>query len=112
MTTGWVEVGERVFVRRYEFFDQNIVVVLGRDEALVLDTRSTHAQAREILDDLRALGSPAVGIVVNSHGHYDHAFGNRVFRPAPIWGHSGCVTMLERTGERQREGAVASMPDV
>ena len=58
MTAGWVEVGERVFVRRYAFFDQNIVAVLGRDEALVLDTRTTHAQAREILDDLRELGSP------------------------------------------------------
>ena len=50
---GWEEVGDRVFVRRYEFFDQNIGVVLGRDEALVIDTRTTYRQAREILDDLR-----------------------------------------------------------
>jgi glyoxylase-like metal-dependent hydrolase (beta-lactamase superfamily II) len=112
MTAGWVEVGERVFVRRYAFFDQNIVVVLGRDEALVLDTRTTHVQAREILEDLRELGSPAVGIVVNSHGHYDHAFGNRVFRPAPIWGHERCAAMLHRFGERMRDGAAAEVPDI
>ena len=112
MTAGWVEVGERVFVRRYTFFDQNIVVVLGRDEALVLDTRTTHIQAREILDDLRELGSPVVGIVVNSHGHYDHAFGNRVFRPAPIWGHERCASMLREAGERMRAAAAAETPDL
>ena len=112
MTAGWVEVGERVFVRRYAFFDQNIVVVLGRDEALVLDTRSTHAQAREILDDLRELGSPPVGSVVNSHGHYDHAFGNSVFRPAPIWGHDRCASMLRTFGERMRAAVAAEVPDI
>src|SRR5690349_4576617 len=112
MASAWVEIGERVFVRRYEFFDQNIVAILGREEALVLDTRSTAAQAREILDDLRALGSPPVGIVVNTHGHYDHAFGNAVFRPAPIWGHERCATMLERFGERMREHAAAEAPPI
>ena len=112
MATGWTEIGDRVFVRRYAFFDQNIVVVLGREEALVLDTRSTPRQAREILDDLRELGSPAVGIVVNSHGHYDHAFGNSVFRPAPIWGHERAAEMIRRTGDRQRDGAAAAVPDI
>ena len=112
MTVGWVEVGERVFVRRYAFYDQNIVAVLGRDEALLLDTRTTHAQAREILDDLRELGSHVVGIVVNSHGHYDHAFGNRVFRPAPIWGHERCAAMLTAFGERMRAAAAAEVPDI
>ena len=52
---GWVEIGDRVFVRRYAFYDQNIGVVLGDGEALVIDTRSTHEQAREILADLREL---------------------------------------------------------
>src|SRR4051812_7153683 len=112
MAAGWVEIGERVFVRRYRFFDQNIVVVLGRDEALVVDTRSTPDQAREILGDLRELGSPPVGIVVNTHGHYDHAFGNSVFRPAPIWGHERCAEMLERFGEHMRASAAAEAPPI
>ncbi|HEU0243929.1 MAG TPA: MBL fold metallo-hydrolase [Candidatus Limnocylindrales bacterium] len=112
MATGWVEIGERVFVRRYAFFDQNIVVVLGHEEALVLDTRTTARQAREILDDLRELGSPVVGIVVNSHGHSDHAFGNSVFRPAPIWGHERAAEMIRRTGDRQRDGVSAAIPDL
>jgi glyoxylase-like metal-dependent hydrolase (beta-lactamase superfamily II) len=112
MAAGWVEIGERVFVRRYPFFDQNIVAILGRDEALIVDTRSTPAQAREILDDLRELGAPPVGIVVNTHGHYDHAFGNSVFRPAPIWGHERCAAMLRRFGERMREAAATEAPPI
>ncbi len=110
MTAIWTEIGDRVLVRRYPFYDQNIVVVLGRGEALVVDTRSTPAQAREILDDLRDLGSPKVGVVVNTHGHYDHAFGNSVFRPAVIWGHERCAVMLEETGERQRTRTAEAEP--
>jgi glyoxylase-like metal-dependent hydrolase (beta-lactamase superfamily II) len=111
MASRWVEIGDRVFVRRYAFLDQNIVAVLGGDgRALVVDTRTTYAQALEVLDDLRELGSPGVGIVVNTHGHYDHVFGNRVFRPAVIWGHERCALMIERDGERQRSTTAASLP--
>src|SRR3954447_3456579 len=112
MTRGWVEIGERVYLRRYAFFDQNIVAVVGREETLVLDTRTTYPQAREILDDLRARGAPPVGLVVNSHGHYDHAFGNAVFRAAAIWGHERCATMITRDGDRQRADAAESLPDL
>ena len=68
----------------------------------MIDTRSTHVQAREILDDLRELTADPVTVVVDTHGHFDHAFGNHVFRPATIWGHERCVTFLERTGEARR----------
>jgi glyoxylase-like metal-dependent hydrolase (beta-lactamase superfamily II) len=110
MAAPWTEIGDRLFVRRYRFFDQDIVVVLGGDGALVVDTRSTLRQAREVLDDLRALGSPRVAIVVNTHGHYDHAFGNTVFRPAVIWGHERCAVMIRDTGERQRAEVAGDFP--
>jgi glyoxylase-like metal-dependent hydrolase (beta-lactamase superfamily II) len=99
----WVELGDRVFVRRYEFYDQNIGVVLGDGEVLVIDTRSTHVQARELQADLRMLTADPVTIVVDTHGHFDHAFGNHVFRPATIWGQAGCPPFMERTGEERRE---------
>lgn len=110
MTPRWTEVGDRVFVRRYAFFDQNIVAVLDGGEALLVDTRSTHRQAGEIVDDLRELGSPRVPVVVNTHGHYDHCFGNSVFRPAVVWGHECCVTMIERHGEQMRSSVAAEIP--
>ena len=51
----WSEVGDRVFVRRYAFYDQNIGAVLGDDGVLIVDTRISHRQADEILADLREL---------------------------------------------------------
>ena len=99
---GWVEIGDRFFVRRYRFYDQNIGLILGDGEALVIDTRSTHVQAREIQAHVRELTTAPVTVVVDTHGHFDHAFGNHVFRPATIWGHERCVTFIERTGEARR----------
>lgn len=110
--TRWTEIGDRIFVRRYAFYDQNIGVVLGRDAALVVDTRTTYRQAREILDDLRTLTSAPIEVVIDTHGHYDHAFGNRIFRPATIWGHVGCAPFIERTGDARRPRMIAELPEL
>jgi glyoxylase-like metal-dependent hydrolase (beta-lactamase superfamily II) len=109
---GWVEVGDRFFVRRYAFYDQNIGLILGDGEALVIDTRSTHVQALEILAHVRELTRTPVTVVVNTHGHFDHAYGNHVFRPATIWGHERCVTFIERTGEARRPKIALEEPDL
>jgi glyoxylase-like metal-dependent hydrolase (beta-lactamase superfamily II) len=108
----WLEVGDRVFTRRYAFCDQQIGVVLGRGSVLVVDTRSTHRQAREILDDLRLLTPDPVRVVVNTHWHHDHAFGNRVFRPATIWGHERCPERLLTTAAAAREELAATKPNL
>ncbi len=107
----WQEVGDRVFVRRYPFYDQGIGAVLGDDGVLVIDTRTTHRQGQEILDDLRELTRLPVSLVVNTHYHYDHTFGNAVFRPAPVWGHERCASVLRASGERMRDRVVAELPD-
>lgn len=109
---GWVELDDRFFVRRYEFYDQNIGVILGRREALVIDTRSTHVHGREILADLRDLTSDPVTVVVDTHGHFDHVYGNHVFRPATIWAQAGCVPFMERTGNERRTGIIESEPEI
>ena len=106
----WVEIGDRVFVRRYDFYDQNIGVVLGDGAALLVDTRSTHVQAREIAGDLRMLTTDPVTIVVDTHGHFDHAFGNHVFRPATIWGQAGCPPFMIATGETRRARVARDEP--
>ena len=108
----WVEVGDRVFVTRYAFYDQNIGVVLGDEGVLLVDTRLSYRQADEIIVDLRRLTPLPVSVVVDTHGHSDHAFGNGRFRPAPIWGHERCVTMIQGTGERQRAAVIAAFPDL
>ncbi len=108
----WTEIGDRIFVRRYAFYDQNIGVVLDERAALVIDTRSTYPQGREILADLRQLTTDPVTVVVNTHGHFDHAFGNRVFRPATIWGHEACPPFMVRTGDVRRARIAADEPSI
>jgi glyoxylase-like metal-dependent hydrolase (beta-lactamase superfamily II) len=110
--SNWIEVGRDVFALRYRFFDQQIGVVAGADAVLVVDTRTSHRQADEIRRDVGQLTRRPIAVVVNTHGHSDHAFGNRVFRPAPIWGHARCVEMLRATGEPQRQRLIAGLPDM
>ncbi len=107
----WREVGDGVFIRRYPFLDQTISAVLGRDRALVVDTRASLAQARELIDDLRRL-TRLPWVVVNTHVHFDHAFGNAAFRPCEIWSHAGCAESLRLNGPAQRENVVRWVPDL
>ena len=105
--SAWREIGDRIFVRRYPFLDQNIGAIVGDDGVLIVDTRASHRQADELRRDLRAITSLPVTEVVNTHMHWDHVFGNARFRPAPIRGHERCAAALRANGEAQR----AALPD-
>jgi len=108
----WTEIADRVFTRRYRFFDQQIGAVLGRAGVLIVDTRLTLRQGREILEDLRQLTRDPATVVVNTHWHHDHTFGNAVFRPAAIWGHERCGPRMLELGPRAREAAAEQIPDL
>ena len=108
----WLEVGDRVFTWRFEFFDQQIGVILGGRDVAVIDTRSTPAQAGEIADAIRELTRDPVSLVINSHWHFDHTFGNATFRPAAIWGHARVVDRLRMLGQARREEVVAKLPAI
>jgi glyoxylase-like metal-dependent hydrolase (beta-lactamase superfamily II) len=108
---GWQEIAAGVFVRRYTFFDQEIGAIVGDGEVLLIDTRSTAAQGRELLADLRRL-TPAPWRVVNTHHHFDHAFGNAIFRPGEIWALERCAERLRVEGEATRENIAREMPDL
>jgi glyoxylase-like metal-dependent hydrolase (beta-lactamase superfamily II) len=111
VTSPWSEVGDRVWVRRYDWLDQTIGAIGGEDGLVVIDTRATHALADELRADLRALGGHPLAAVVNTHGHWDHAFGNARFLPAPIWGHVRCATMILERGEEMRARLLEEFPD-
>jgi glyoxylase-like metal-dependent hydrolase (beta-lactamase superfamily II) len=107
----WVEVGDRVFTRRYRIFDQEIGIIRGDGEVLVIDTRTSHRQGQEILDDLRELTPDPVTTVVDTHWHSDHVFGNHVFRPATIWGHERCAPGMLAHSAAAREALNRQTPE-
>jgi glyoxylase-like metal-dependent hydrolase (beta-lactamase superfamily II) len=90
-------------------------VVRGADGLLVVDTRESHARARELLDEVRRLSPLPVRWVVNTHWHFDHTFGNAVLAGAPdraaLWGHVTVPAALERDGPGRLERLAAERPE-
>lgn len=107
----WEQHGDGVHSTRYRSLNLNIGVVECGDGLLVIDTRATHAQARELRADIARLTRLPVTWVVNTHHHWDHTFGNHEFLPAPIWGHERCRTTLIEGGEQMREAVKQWAPD-
>lgn len=102
MGEAWTEVADRVFVRRHRSMDLNVTLVVGEGACLVVDTRADLIQGRELAEAVRAV-TRHPWVVVNTHFHFDHAFGNAAFRPASIWGHRRCAEVLSGAdGERMR----------
>jgi len=101
--TDFVEVADRVWVARYEWADANVTAI-GSDLGLVVvDTHGSTAAGRTVVEDLRRLGAGSVTAVVNTHWHWDHAFGNAAFREqdpqVPIHAHEDAARMLAEQGE-------------
>ncbi len=95
----WTEIGDRCWVGRYPEWDVNVGVVAGSDGVLVIDTRGTLRQGSDLLDDVRRLDPRPVSVVVNTHVHFDHTFGNKAFADtgSTIHAHENAVArMLER----------------
>ena len=87
MPTDWVEVADGCFARRYAYLDVTSTVVVGGEGALVVDTRASAAQGRELAESVRRLTSLPIRAVVNTHVHFDHSFGNGAFPGVPIVAH-------------------------
>lgn len=95
----WQEIGTNVYRRQYEHLDLNVGAVIGSGGLLVVDTRASHHQGRELQADLKKLTRLPVRWVVNTHFHWDHCWGNAVFQSAELWGHVNCRHELEVNGE-------------
>jgi glyoxylase-like metal-dependent hydrolase (beta-lactamase superfamily II) len=115
----FIEVARGVHVLRYPVLDVNVTLVVGDGEALLVDTLSTDAQARDLTEAARAVtGHPWT--IVNTHHHFDHCFGNAVLTKAgggrSIWGHEEAAALLaERGGHLQRqwyEDWIATQPEL
>ena len=100
----FVEIGDRVLFARYPQWDVSVGLVLGSERALVVDTRGSEAQGREAVEDVARLALPVpVTVVVNTHVHYDHTFGNRAFISATIHGHERVGQTFDADAERLKD---------
>jgi glyoxylase-like metal-dependent hydrolase (beta-lactamase superfamily II) len=104
----FVEVGDGVFLARYPQWDVGVGLVVGSEQALVVDTRGTEAQGREVVEDVHAMGlTVPVSTVVSTHVHFDHTFGNRAFEDARIRAHERVGETFTADAERLKAAARA-----
>ena len=95
------EVADRVFVARYPQWDVNVGLVLGRDGAVVIDTRASEVQGRAVFADIaRLTRSIIVRHVVNTHVHFDHTFGNASFEDVTIHAHDNVGRAIQDSAEQ------------
>lgn len=77
----------------------NAGVIVGPDSALIVDTLATESRAQRLRESLDGLHPGPGRIVVNTHHHGDHNFGNQVFGPsAIILAHERARTEMAETG--------------
>ena len=100
----FVEIGDRVLFARYPQWDVSVGLVLGSERALVVDTRGSEVQGREAVEDVARLALRVpVTVVVNTHVHYDHTFGNRAFDSATIHAHERVGQTFDADAERLKD---------
>lgn len=104
----WREVGPEVYVRRHEELNLNCGLIVGEQRSVVVDTRIYHSQGVELLESVREI-TPTEVVVVNTHAHYDHCFGNSAFRNSQIYAHVRAADELRATAEHQREQVIAHL---
>ncbi len=77
----------------------NAGVIVGPDGALVVDTLATESRAQRLRGSLDVLHPGPGRMLVNTHHHGDHNFGNQVFGPsAIIFAHERARTEMAETG--------------
>jgi len=107
VNAGFVEVADRVHVLAEPLLRVNVTLIVGDDEALLVDTLSSAAQATELAAAVRAVTDRPLTLV-NTHHHYDHCFGNAVLAgdpPRPVYAHELAATALRDEPERLRREA-------
>lgn len=111
----WRPLGPGVFVAQVPALKLNVAAVAGRDGFALIDTGSYERETAALLDGLertlRRHGLPFRALmVVNTHGHFDHCYGNaevlRRFPDAEVVGHRDLPDYLSVWGEEGRADAV------
>lgn len=98
----WVEVGDRVYARRYRELDLTVGLVVGAGRALVVDTRGDARQGAELAAAVRGLTALPF-VVAITHAHFDHCYGTAAFLPCPVYAHPACRAAIAATAGAQRE---------
>ena len=90
----------------YDGWGANQGIITTSEGAAVVDTGFTALSARGLVREVRRRSSAPVRLVVNTHDHSDHVFGNSVFGGVSpvIVGHANCRSRLVEMGRARMGG--------
>ena len=84
----------------------NATFIVGERDVIVVDTGLSRSGGEAILAGLRQVTDKPVSMVVNTHWHGDHIFGNQVFRNGVSFG-AICRAFGDARGHHRRRSAVS-----
>lgn len=110
----WIELAVGVYLRSDDDYSVNTGLVVGTRRAAVIDTGSGPRQGGRILTAVREITAMPL-IVVNTHAHFDHFFGNAVFAAGgttEFWAHRAAAAQIFASGDSQRPAAADTEPEM
>lgn len=100
----WIQAGERTWFLRLDAFGVNAGLAIGDARAAVIDSGAGPTEAAQLHAAVRELTDLPL-VLVNTHAHGDHFFGNAYFAAygvEEIWAHTRAADTMAATGEEQR----------
>jgi cyclase len=94
------------------YYISNAVVIVGEDSVAVVDPGAGPNEARVLRNAIGAVTDRPVRYVIDTHFHFDHAFGSEAFGDAVVIGHEATRALLGPDAVRGRTVAsfVAGIP--
>jgi glyoxylase-like metal-dependent hydrolase (beta-lactamase superfamily II) len=90
----------------------NAGFVVWDDGVLVIDSLYGPDLVKEWLQKIRSVTDRPIQYVIDTHAHWDHAFGNQYFEPAVFVSHENCRLALAERSEFQRQFGLARRPEL
>ncbi len=95
-----VRLSDRVIVLKEDVMNNNVTAIASKKGLIVVDNSGYPSTARKIRGIVeKEFNRKDFAFVINTHFHWDHAWGNQVFPEAVIIAHAGCPAMMERDKE-------------
>jgi len=66
------------------YYVANSAIVVGDDAVLVVDSGASPSGARRLIEAVRTVSDKPIRYLVDTHFHFDHAFGNAAFGPETV----------------------------
>ena len=87
---------DRVLVLREDVVGNNVTAIASKKGLVIVDDSgfpSTARKMRAIIE--REFKRTDFAYVINTHFHWDHAWGNQVFPEATVIGHTNCAALMD-----------------